>query len=203
MLRIGLTGGIGSGKSAAAARFQELGITVVDADEIARELVKPGQPALEEIVLAFGADVRKANGKLDREALRRRVFGDANERHKLEAILHPRIREEMQRRVRALPRDTPYCVLMIPLLAEGGGGSYDLDRILVVDAPEEKRVKWVVGRSNLEPEDVRRIIATQATPEVRRRLADDWIENDDGLEELRAQVDALHERYVALAGQRE
>lgn len=203
MLRIGLTGGIGSGKSAAAERFRELGITVIDADEIARELVKPGQPALEEIVLAFGADMRKANGKLDREALRRRVFGDANERHKLEAILHPRIREEMQQRVRSLPRDTPYCVLMIPLLAEGGGGSYDLDRILVVDAPEDKRIRWVVSRSQLDPEEVRRIIATQATPEVRRRLADDWIENDDGLEELRAQVDALHERYVALAGQRD
>lgn len=200
MLRIGLTGGIGSGKSTVAQRFEELGIPVLDADEIARDLVRPGQAALSEIVQQFGNDMLRQDGRLDRGALRQRVFADPDQRHRLEAILHPRIREEMRRRVEALPADIPYCVLMIPLLVEGGGGHFELDRILVVDAPEQDRIRWVARRSRLDPEQVRSIIATQATREVRRRLADDWIDNDAGIEDLRAHVDGLHERYLALAG---
>jgi dephospho-CoA kinase len=196
MLRIGLTGGIGSGKSTVAGRFRDHGIPVIDADEVAREVVEPGEPAHRELVAAFGGDVLDADGRVDRARLRERVFADPAQRRRLEAILHPRIRESMRRRADAL--DAPYCILMIPLLVESGG-DYRLDRVLVVDADAGRRTGWVQARSSLNREEVRRIMDTQAGREERLAAADDVIENDGDLDDLARKVDALHERYLALA----
>lgn len=197
MLRIGLTGGIGSGKSAVAARFRDHGIPVIDADEVAREVVEPGTPAHRELVAAFGEDALDAGGRVDRARLRARVFADPAQRRRLEAILHPRIREAMKRQADAL--DAPYCILMIPLLVESGG-NYRLDRVLVVDADDARRIAWVQARSRLGREEIRRIMGAQATRGQRLAAADDVIVNDGDLDDLARKVDALHERYLALAG---
>jgi dephospho-CoA kinase len=196
MLRIGLTGGIGSGKSAVADRFRHHGVPVIDADEVARDVVEPGQPAYAEVVEAFGAEVLGADGRVDRARLRQRVFSDPAQRRRLESILHPRIREAMRRQADA--QDAPYCILMIPLLVESGG-NYRLDRTLVIDADEDRRTRWVEARSGLGREEVRRIMAAQASRAERLEAADDVIVNNGGLEDLEHKVDALHQRYLALA----
>ncbi|NIR61925.1 MAG: dephospho-CoA kinase [Gammaproteobacteria bacterium] len=199
MLKVGLTGGIGSGKSTAAAYFRERGAPVLDADEIARELVAPGRPALDEIVETFGPDLLRPDGRLDRHRLRRRVFDDPEQRRRLEAILHPRVRAELERRLAAL--DARYCVLVVPLLLEAGYRDL-VDRVLVIDAPPELQRERAQARDGLPRTQVEAIAAAQAERAERLAAADEVIRNDGDLEKLRAQVAALDERYRRLSGER-
>jgi dephospho-CoA kinase len=198
MLVIGLTGGIGSGKSAVSGCFERLGVPVIDADQAAREVVEPGQPALAEIAATFGADVLRDDGSLDRARLREHVFGDPWARRRLEAILHPRIRARMRAQLAALPGDTPYAVLVIPLLFETAQGDM-VDRVLVVEASEPIRIARVAGRDGVTDEQVRRIILAQCSAEDRAAGAHDLIRNEGSESELAAKVSALHEKYLALA----
>jgi dephospho-CoA kinase len=196
MLVVGLTGGIGSGKSSVAERLAALGVPVIDADPIARELVAPGQPALAEVVASFGPGVLAGDGALDRRALRRRVFADDQARRNLEAILHPRIRAAMEARLRSL--GAPYAVLVMPLLLETG--QRDLcHRVLVVDLPEALQVQRVVQRDGQRPAEVEAILRAQCSRAYRRAAADDLLDNSGDRTRLLAQVDALHERYMCLA----
>lgn len=200
MLKIGLTGGIGSGKTAAADHFAELGITVVDTDLIARELVEPGQPALAEIAAAFGPGVLDAGGRLNRPALRQRVFRDENARSRLEAILHPRIRETMLQRGAAA--STPYVIFVIPLLFETGQQTL-VDRTLVIDVPEDLQRERVTLRDGLKREAVDAILAAQVAREARLNLADDVIRNDATVADLRRAVEERHQHYLAIANRHE
>jgi len=192
VLSVGLTGGIGSGKSAAARVFAELGAIVIDADEVAHELTGAGAPLVEDVAREFGADLVDEDGRLDRRRLRALVFDDPARRRRLEALLHPAIRAEMDRR-RALARG-PYCVLCIPLLVEAGQADM-VDRVLVVDAPEGLRVERVMRRDGASRETVEGILRAQIGREQRLAAADDVIANDGDLERLRAQVVELDRRY--------
>jgi dephospho-CoA kinase len=198
MLLVGLTGGIGAGKSAVSRCFEELGVPVIDADVVAREVVAPGAPALAEIAAAFGPDVLDDTGALDRARLRERVFADPVERRRLEAMLHPRIRAAMQARVDALRGRSAYAVLVIPLLLEAAQRAM-VDRVLVVEAPEDERVARVAARDGVSAEQVRRIMAAQLAQAERIAQADDLIWNDGAEEDLRPKVEALHQRYLELA----
>lgn len=194
---IGLTGGIGSGKSAAAEAFARLGAAVVDSDEIARRLTDPGGAAMPHIRSLFGDAFVAASGAMDREAMRRRVFSDPAAKLALERLLHPMIRAESQRQIaEATP---PYVVHVVPLLVESPDYRARVDRVLVVDAPEETQVARVGARSGLAPEEVRAIMRSQASRAERLAAADDVIDNGGGLDALRAQVEALHVKYLALA----
>ena len=196
---IGLTGGIASGKSSVAARFAALGVDVVDADAVAREVVAPGTPGLGELVGAFGPGILDADGALDRRRMRERVFDDAQARRRLEAIVHPRVRRGMHE---ALERARgPYAVAAVPLLAEGGGrAAYPwMQRILVVDVPAALQLERVTRRDGIDAALAARMIAAQATRMQRLAIADDVLVNDASLSELAAQVDALDRRYRRLA----
>lgn len=197
MLVIGLTGGIGSGKTSVSDRFAALGVPVIDTDLIAREIVAPGLPAHRQIRCSFGESVLRADGTLDRDSLRAMVFDDPDKRVDLERILHPAIRREVSRRLHDL--NAPYCIVVVPLLVESGFTDL-VDRVLVVDAPEDARLRRVCRRSGLSKAEVRRIFAAQATSEQRRRRADDVLENDGELAELDHKVAALHRRYRQLSG---
>ena len=197
---VALTGGVASGKSAVARRFAELGIGVHDADAGARAVVEPGQPALPEIEFVFGAGVLRADGTLDRRALRERIFADSEARAKLEAIVHPRVREWLRRRI---ARDRgAYCILAIPLLAETWPQYAFVDRVLVVDAPAAMQIERLVRRDGVDREQARRTLAAQATREQRLALAHDVIANDGDEAALDSQVAALHARYLELAQQK-
>lgn len=200
MFTIGLTGGIGSGKSAAAERFAELGVPVIDTDVIAHALTRPDSRALDAIRASFGEAVIAADGSLDRPMLRRRVFGDPAARRQLEAILHPLILHEVKTRLAAL--SAPYAVAVIPLLVETGAYDSLLDRIAVVDCPEELQIARTVARSGLTREEVSAILAAQATRRARLAAADDVIVNTGTLAALRDEIDALHQRYLTLAADR-
>jgi dephospho-CoA kinase len=195
-LRIGLTGGIGSGKSAAADEFSRLGIEIIDTDLIARELVEPGQPALAEIVSLFGDDILDQQQRIDRNKLRQLVFSNQTQREKLESILHPLIRQQAINR--AAQASSTYCVLVIPLLVETGN-DYPLDRILVIDTPIELQRQRVVLRDSLPDSEVNSVLATQASREERLALADDRISNEGSLASLRDQVEHLHHQYLEAA----
>ena len=195
-LVIGLTGGIGSGKSAAAILFGKLGAPVIDADVIARQLVAADEPALAEIARTFGADVLTATGELDRAALRRIVFADNAERSRLEAILHPRICEQIQNEINKV--QAPYCIVVIPLLLETGQSDL-VDRILVIDVPLATQISRVSSRDRLPREEILAIIEAQVSPGTRLAAADDVIENSGGLDELATQVNQLHEKYLEIA----
>ena len=190
-----LTGGIGSGKSAAAECFAALGATVVDTDAIAHQLTRPGGAAIEPIRGAFGEGFVAADGSLDRAAMRRRAFEDAEARRRLEAILHPLIRGESDRQLAAAAG--PYAMLVIPLLVESGGRRR-CDRVLVVDADEATRIARVTSRGLTEGE-IRRIIAAQAARDARLAAADDVLDNNGSFDELQGKVAALHRSYVTLA----
>lgn len=196
---VAITGGIASGKSEVSRRFERLGVHVADADVAARALVEPGQPALAEIVARFGPDVLDAAGRLDRAALRRHVFDDAQARRDLEAILHPRIREALLRECAQAPG--AYALVAVPLLTEvGGRAAYPwVDRVLVVDVPEDEQVRRLMRRDGIDEALARRMLAAQAPRQQRLALADDVIGNDGTLEALDAAVTALHARYLALA----
>lgn len=193
---VALTGGVASGKSAVAERFAALGIEVVDADAVARELVEPGQPALAEIADAFGAGMLDANGALDRRAMREHVFADATARERLEGILHPRIRAALHER--AARARGPYAMLVIPLFVESGHYGW-VDRVLVVDAPRETQHGRLTARDRVAPELADAMLDAQATRAQRLAAADDVIVNDGSLARLDAAVHALHARYLALA----
>jgi len=197
VLRIGLTGGIGSGKTTVAKLFASRGVPVVDTDAIARELVRPGQPALREVVAHFGPDVLNDSGHLDRARLRRRVFANATERKALESILHPRIRATVTARVAAL--DSPYCIIVVPLLVESGYEEKMVDRVLVVDCPEDQQISRVAARSQLSERQIRDIMEAQATRAERLQHADDVVVNDRDVASLEAEVANLHARYLELA----
>ena len=193
---IGLTGGIGSGKSTVADLFAAQGVAVVDTDLIAHDLTGPTGAAMPEILAAFGDTVRQPNGGLDRVAMRRQVFADPQVRQQLEGILHPRIRSEAERRCRLAT--TPYVLLVVPLLIESGAYRDRVRRVLVVDCDEATQVARVVARSGLSPDEVRRIIATQLARAERLAAADDVIVNMAGVVALEPQVLAMHERYLRL-----
>ena len=201
MLIIGLTGGISSGKTTVSHHFESLGVPVIDADIIAHELVAPGQPALAEIAQQFGNDCLATDGSLDRRALRQRVFRNADERKKLEAILHPRVRDEIRRRVEALQSiqaPPAYCILSIPLLVESGWTEL-VQRVLVVDSSPEAQLRRTQQRDGIDAEQAEAIIRSQTPRETRLAAADDIIHNDADLPALHAQVDELHQRYLQLA----
>jgi dephospho-CoA kinase len=194
---VGLTGGIGSGKSAAAAEFARLGAAVVDTDQIAHELTARGGLALAEIRKVFGDRAIGRDGAMDREAMREVVFSDPQARRKLEGILHPLIRAESERRIGAAR--APYVVYVVPLLVESGDYARRVDRVLVVDAPEEAQVARVRTRG-LAEDRIRSIIRSQVTRAERLKAADDVIDNGGSLEALRNQAAALHEKYLQFSG---
>lgn len=198
MFIVGLTGGIGSGKSTVADRFARLGVPVIDTDAIARELTAPGGAALAPIREAFGDAVIRADGTLDRAALRRLVFADSSARLQLEAILHPRIRHAVERTLATL--HAPYVLVVIPLLVETGGYRDLLNRVLVVDCPEAMQIERVMARSGLTHDEVAAVIAAQAARAERLAAADDVIVNAGSPEALATEVEALNGRYRALAG---
>lgn len=193
-LVIGLTGGIGSGKTAAANLFSDHGVPVIDADELARDVVRPGEPAFEEIVREFGAGVLNESGELDRRAMRDSVFADSGKRSRLEAIIHPRVYARMKRALDAL--DAAYAIVVVPLLIESGGTDL-VDRILVVDAPKELQIERVSRRDGTSAAAVERVLAAQLDREARLAKADDIIENEASQAALERQVEALHRRYLA------
>lgn len=198
-LCVGLTGGIASGKSAADAAFVALGVTVVDADVIARELVEPSQPALAEIVARFGEAMLDAEGRLDRRALRQRIFANADDKQALEAILHPPIRAELKARCEAARGDI--AIASIPLLAEAGGrDAYPwLDRILVIDVAPETQQARLVQRDGIDAALAMRMIGAQASRQERLAIADDILANEGTLDGLRSRVAELHRFYQGLA----
>lgn len=195
-MRIGLTGGIGSGKTEVSRYFASLGVPVIDTDTIAHELVARGQPALAEITAEFGDGILDEHGNLDRAKLRGIVFADPARRRRLEQILHPRIRDNAI----ALSEqcEAAYCILVIPLLVESGR-DYPLDRILVVDTPIELQYRRIAGRDGISREQIASILAAQADRETRLRAADDVIVNDGDIDELHRKIDGLHQRYLELA----
>ena len=197
MFAVGLTGGIGSGKSTVADLFAGQDVPVIDTDAIARQLTAPGGAALEAIHAVFGDAVMQADGTLDRAALRRRIFSDAAARRQLEAILHPRIRQQVEQRLAELT--APYALIVVPLLVETGGYADMLDRVLVVDCPEEVQIARVMARSGLARDEVKAILAVQAGRAERLAAADDVIVNTAAPEALRSQVAALHRRYLAFS----
>lgn len=198
-LVVGLTGGIGSGKSAAADEFARLGASVVDTDLIAHELTQAGGAALPELERIFGKEAIGASGAMDREKMRARVFADAAARKALEALLHPMIREESRRRIEAA--QGPYVVHVVPLLVESADYRERVDRVLVVDCPEALQVERVRARSALPEAQALAIIASQATRADRLAAADDVIDNSGPPDALRKQVAALHQRYLRYGAQ--
>lgn len=198
-LLIALTGGIATGKSAVAELFARHGVPVLDTDQIARDVVEPGSPTLGKLVEAFGAGILDAAGRLDRARMRERVFADPTQRHLLESITHPAIRDELARRAAAV--DSDYQVHAIPLLVESGRiDAYD--RVLVVDCPQEQQISRLLQRDGMNLELARRILAAQASREARLSAADDVIVNTGTLEELGQFVLTLHLNYERLAKNR-
>ncbi|MCZ7561046.1 MAG: dephospho-CoA kinase [Burkholderiaceae bacterium] len=193
---IGLTGGIGSGKSTVADLFAARGAAVVDTDAIAHELTGPNGAAIAAIRAEFGDAVIGADGALDRDAMRERAFEDPAARRLLEAILHPMIRAESRRRLETA--EGPYALLVVPLLVESGDRAGGVDRILVVDCPVEVQVARVMRRSGLTRDRVATILAAQASRAQRLAAADDVIDNGGSPDALDAQVEALHRRYVRI-----
>jgi dephospho-CoA kinase len=194
---VGLTGGIGSGKSEVARLFGRRGAAIVDTDALAHELTAPGGAAIEPIRRAFGPSALDADGALDRAAMRRLVFSDPRARHRLEALLHPLIRQRSDALV--AESTAPYVILVVPLLVESGVDRARYQRVLVVDSPEEQQVARVVSRSGLDPAEVRTIMKAQVERSRRLSQADDVIDNSGPIESLEPQVDRLHRNYLARA----
>lgn len=194
---IALTGGIGSGKSSVAAILKELGAAVIDTDEFAHRLTAPGQPGARAIGEQFGASYLRPDGALNRGRMRALVFSDVAARQKLEAILHPMIRAEVNAAVQAA--QAPYIVIVVPLLIETGAYRDLAQRILVVDCREEQQLARVILRSGLSADAARTIMASQVSRHERLKHADDVVRNAAGLAELHAKVTALHAKYLELA----
>jgi dephospho-CoA kinase len=196
MFVVGLTGGIGSGKTAVSNRFAALGIDIVDADVVARVVVEPGTPALAQIREHFGADILQADGGLDRAKLRSVVFADAQEKHWLEQLLHPLIAAEVSRQLQAAT--SPYALFVSPLLIEAGQIDF-CDRVVVVDAPEVAQLSRTTARDNNTEAQVKSIMGAQLSRNERLASASDVIDNSGSLEQLDQAVDALHHTFLALA----
>jgi dephospho-CoA kinase len=196
LLRIGLTGGIASGKSTVADLFGALEVPVIDTDKIAREVVEPGQPPLEKLVERFGTGILTPDGHLDRPKLREIVFSDPKARADLEALTHPAIGSAVE--AMAAAAGGPYQILVIPLLVEKGLGKR-LDRVLVVDCPETLQLQRLQARDGSSPAQAQAILDAQASRTARLKAADDVIRNESDVAALRQQVEALHRRYLELA----
>ena len=196
---VGLTGGIGSGKSAVAELFARREVAVIDSDEIAHGLTQAGGAAVEPICAAFGSSVIGADGALDRAGMRELVFGNAQARKKLEAVLHPLIRAESARRCEEAAG--PYAMFVVPLLVEGGADRSRYARVLVVDCTEAQQIERVMRRSRFSEREVRDILTVQATREQRLAQADDVIDNSGPPQALEPQVARLHEKYLTLASE--
>ena len=194
---LGLTGGIGSGKSAAAEHFCALGVHVVDADHAARWVVEPGRPALAKIAEHFGNDVLQADGQLNRGALRNLIFTDPEQRRWLEALLHPLIREEIASNL--AQAQSPYAILVSPLLIESGQYT-TTQRVLVIDAPQALQIQRTLARDNTSEQQVHAFLKAQASREERLRHADDVLVNDNDLKALQTEVERLHHFYLTLRG---
>jgi dephospho-CoA kinase len=196
VLKIGLTGGIGCGKSTVARVFTQFNVPVIDADDIAHQLVAVGQPALELIEQAFGEQCLNADGSLNRNVIRELVFNDPAQKQKLEAIVHPLVYQTIETQIALL--NAPYCLLSIPLLFETHKADF-VDRVLVVDCPVETQIERVVERDHLPIERVQSIIDTQVSRAFRRASADDVIDNTKNAPELAQQVEKLHNLYLSLS----
>jgi dephospho-CoA kinase len=196
MLKIGLTGGIGSGKSTVAKYFAEFGITIIDADKIAHELVAVGTGTLTKIIKHFGNKVLTNRGTLNRKYLRKLIFSNRGQKQWLEKLLHPLIYQEMKQRLQQTK--SPYCILVIQLLLETKQEKL-VDCILVVDAPQQLQINRTMKKNKMSENEVKAIIATQANREQRLTSADDIIYNDSSLSKLKQQVQQLHQRYLILS----
>jgi dephospho-CoA kinase len=194
--RVVLTGGIASGKTAVAKEFMALGVPVIDTDQISRDVVEPGSQTLKQIVAAFGDVALDDAGHYDRRRIRERVFAEPEERKKLNAIIHPAIRDELTRR--SLTAGGPYQVHAIPLFVEGGAKN-GYDRVLVIDCSEQLQLQRVMQRDKIDEAQARQILAAQATREQRLAVASDVIVNDDTLDKIRIHAAQLHQRYLELA----
>jgi dephospho-CoA kinase len=197
MLVVGLTGGIGSGKSTVANMFAALSVPVIDADVISREITQPGKPAFNSIIRHFGERLILADGKLNRSQLRDIIFEDTKQRLWLEHLTHPLIRDEMGRQIKSFT--APYCIAVIPLLLEVEFYTF-INRILVVDAPEQKQIERVLSRDNSRKEQVKAILNAQANRHDRLARAHDIINNDGNIADLEIQVKNLNEKYTKLGG---
>lgn len=197
---VGLTGGIGSGKSTVADLFAAKGIAVIDTDALAHELTAAQGAAMPALQAAFGPSITDASGAMDRAAMRRLVFADASARARLEAILHPMIRRISDERCRLAT--SPYVILAVPLLVESGSYRERCDRIVAVDCPESRQIERVMVRSQLTEKEVRAIVSAQATRQQRLDIADDVVNNDGALTILYGEVDRLHLKYLSLSAEK-
>jgi len=195
-LIIGITGGIGSGKTTVADMFCALGVPVIDADELAKQAVMPGKAAYAEILARFGSDILSASGELDRRRLRERVFSDPGARAGLEKIIHPRVYQEITRQLQSL--DAPYAIVVVPLLIETGGKEL-VDRILVVDSSEQSQIERTNRRDGTSRETIEKILSAQLDRHARLSAADDVIENNASVDALQRAVSELHQKYLAEA----
>lgn len=194
-LIIGLTGGIGCGKTTVAAYFSKMGISVIDTDDLAKQAIEPGTNALIDVINHFGPDVLTPVGRLDRMKLRRRIFLDPKAKQWLEELLHPIILEKMRQRIQRCTKN--YCVVAIPLLLETHSQN-EVDRILVVDCPESTQIERTMARDNMTEAEVKNLMKTQVSREERLLAAHDIIENNLGLEDLSQQVKDLHHYYLSI-----
>ena len=193
---VGLTGGIGSGKSAATAIFENLGIDIVDADEVARDVVEVGSEGLRHIAEHFGETILLEDGSLDRAALRERVFADAKEKHWLNGLLHPLIRSRMQQLISE--STSPYCILSVPLLVENKLTEM-CNHVVVVDCPETMQLERALKRDGSTEQTIKSIMASQATRQERVSAADDVLDNSTTLEALASQIATIHQKLLSLA----
>lgn len=198
MLKVGLTGGIGSGKSTVAEYFARLGVVIVDADQIAKEITLPGASAYKTIIESFGSSILSPSGEIDRKKLRQIVFQDHLAKKQLENILHPRIIKEMLNKIEFI--SAPYCIIVIPLLVETGFAHHDfLDRICVVDTLESLQIERASRRDSTAPQEILKIIKGQSSSEERLRVADDIILNNSDLISLENQIKKLHNQYLQMS----
>ncbi len=196
LLRVGLTGGIGSGKTTVCNYFIKHDVPIIDADIISRKVVEPGAPGLNNIIKEFGTSVLTKNHQLDRVLLRKLIFNNFEQREKLNSILHPLIYKEIDRQIYTL--SAPYCIISIPLLIETGGDKY-VDRILLVDTEVESQLERASARDDSDQTQIGKIVHSQTSRESRLSVVDDIINNDGNLEELEKCVDNLHQFYLDLA----
>ena len=196
-LIVGLTGGIGSGKTVASDHFASLGVPVIDTDVLARQVVQPGQPALLQLAEAFGEGILLENGHLNRDALRQLAFSDKQSKAKLDSITHPAIGVETASQLGAV--SAPYCIIVVPLLKPGSAFIEMMNRVLVVTAERETKIKRVMQRSQISREQVEAIMQTQLSDEQRMTFADDVIENNHDIQYVHSRVDELHAMYLEAA----
>ncbi len=198
MLKFGLTGGIGCGKSTAVDAFRQLGIPIIDADQISKAIVEKGQPALAELVKQFGDEILQDDGSLNRGFLKEKVFSNNDQLEKLETILHPKIRHEIKKQITQENNKHPYVIVDVPLLVEKDYQPL-FDKIIVVDCTPEQQIERVMQRDDLSEEQIQNIIQTQASRETRNSYADEILDNSGDRSSLKDQVNILHQKFVRLS----